>query len=218
MTTFPRSPKTLMGGFILMDAEGKTVLRTIIFQYNPETLTRTLSPRGAKIDAGDRLEGLRLVGPPVETIKLDIELDATDRLEKPSQNAETVQNGIAPELAELETAIAPATADIESANRMAQTGTLEVLPLPSPLILLVLGTNRTIPVRITDLSITEEAFDTQLNPIRARASIGMRALSIDDLAFGTKGAELFMTGARRREQLAARKPPAIQSLGLKGTP
>lgn len=218
MTTFPRSPKTLTGGFILMDAEGKAVLRTVVFQYNPDTLSRTLAPRGAKIDAGDRVEGLRLIGPPIETIKLEVELDATDRLEKPAQNPETVTNGIAAELAELETMIAPVTADIDSANRMAQTGTLEVLPMPSPLVLLVWGPNRTLPVRITEFSVVEEAFDTQLNPIRARVSLGLRALSIDDLAFGTKGAELFMAAARGRERLASSKPPNLQSFGLKGTP
>jgi hypothetical protein len=218
MTTFPGSPKTLKGGFILMDAEGKTVLRTVAFQYNPDTLSRTLTPRGAKIDAGDRLEGLRLVGPPVETIKMDIELDATDRLEKPKDNPETVQNGIAPELADLETIISPATADLTAANQLALTGTLEVLPLPSPLVLLVLGTNRTLPVRITEFSIVEEAFDTRLNPIRARVSLGMRALSIDDLAFGSKGAELFMVAAKRREKLSQRKPPSVQALGLPGAP
>jgi hypothetical protein len=218
MSTFPGAPKTLKGGFILMDAEGKTVLRTVAFQYNPDTLTRSLTPRGAKIDAGDRLEGLRLIGPPIETIRMDIELDATDRLEHPASNAETVQNGIAPELADLETIIAPATADLEAANRLAQTGTLEILPLPSPLVLLVLGTNRTIPVRITECSIVEEAHDTRLNPIRARVSLGMRALSIDDLSFGSKGAELFMVAARRREKLAQRKPPSLQALGLPGAP
>lgn len=218
MTTFPGSPKTLKGGFILMDAEGKTVLRTVAFQYNPDALTRTLAPRGAKIDAGDRLEGLRLVGPPVETIKFEIELDATDRLEHPDDNPETVENGIAPELADLETIIAPATGDVTAANQLALTGTIEVLPLPSPLVLLVLGTNRTLPVRITDLSIVEQAFDIRLNPIRARISIGLRALSIDDLAFGSKGAELFMVGAKRREQLSQRKPPSVQALGLPGAP
>jgi hypothetical protein len=218
MTTFPGSPKTLKGGFILLDAEGKTVLRTVAFQYNPDTLSRTLTPRGAKIDAGDRLEGLRLVGPPVETIKMDIELDATDRLEKPKDNPETVQNGIAPELADLETIISPATADLTAANQLALTGTLEVLPLPSPLVLLVLGTNRTLPVRITEFSIVEEAFDARLNPIRARISLGMRALSIDDLAFGSKGAELFMVAAKRREKLSQRKPPSVQALGLPGVP
>jgi hypothetical protein len=82
----------------------------------------------------------------------------------------------------------------------------------------VLGTNRTIPVRITEFSVVEEAFDTQLNPIRARVSLGLRALSIDDLAFGTKGAEMFMASAKRREKLATRKPPALQSLGVRGAP
>lgn len=218
MTTFPGSPKVLRGGFILMDAEGKTVQRTVAFQYNPDSLTRTLTPRSAKVDAGDRLEGLRLVGPPTETFKLDIELDATDRLEHPDSNGETVQNGIAPELADLETMISPATEDLIAANQLALTGTLEILPLPSPLLLLVLGTNRTLPVRVTEFSIVEEAFDARLNPVRARISLGLRALSIDDVAFGSKGAELFMVAAKRREKLAARKPPSVQALGLPRAP
>jgi hypothetical protein len=201
-----------------MDAEGKPVLRTVTVQYNPDTLTRTLAPRGAKVESGDRLEALRLIGPPVETIKMEIELDATDRLEHPDRNAETVANGIAPELADLETIIAPAMSDVVAAGRMADTGTLEVLPLPSPLVLLVLGSNRTLPVRVTDMSVVEEAFDTKLNPIRARISLGLRVLSTDDLAFGSKGAELFLAAARRREQLAARKPPNLQAMGLKSTP
>ena len=218
LTTFPGAPKTLTGGFVLMDAEGKTVLRTVEFQYNPDMLTRTLTPRGAKIDSGDRVEGLRLIGPPVETLKIEIELDATDRLENPGSNSETVKSGIAPELADLETIISPATDDVIGANKLALTGTLEVLPLPSPLVLLVLGTNRTLPVRITEFSVVEEAFDTKLNPIRARISLGLRALSIDDLAFGSKGAELFMVAAKRREKLSKRKPPSVQALGLPGAP
>jgi hypothetical protein len=201
-----------------MDAAGKQVLRTVVFQYNPDTLSRTVAPRAAKAEAGDRLEALRLIGPPVETIKLEIELDATDRLEHPTQNSETVKNGITPELADLETIISPAVADIQSANQKAQTGTLEILPLPSPLVLLVLGANRTLPVRITDMSMVEEAFDTQLNPIRAKVSLGLRVLSSDDLAMGSKGAELYIAHAQRREKLAARKPPNIQALGLKAVP
>lgn len=218
MTTFPGSPRTMMGGLILMDAAGKAVLRTVVFQYNPDSLTRSLAPRAAKAESGDRLEALRLVGPPVETYKLDIELDAADRLEHPEQNPETIANGIAPELADLETIIVPATADLASASRLADSGTLEILPLPSPLVLLVLGANRTLPVRLTDMSIVEESFDTQLNPIRARVSITLRVLSSDDLVTGSKGAELFLGAAKRREQLAARKPPNVQALGLKAAP
>ncbi|ALJ13628.1 hypothetical protein [Sphingopyxis macrogoltabida] len=218
MTSFPGSPRTLKGGFVLMDADGKAVLRTVAFQYNPDGLSRTLTPRGAKIDAGDRLEGLRLVGPPIETIKIEIEIDATDRLEKPGSNADTVANGIAADLAELEAIISPSPDDIAAADGLARSGTLEVLPLPSPLVLLALGRNRLVPVRITEFSIVEEAFDTQLNPIRARVSLGMRALSIDDLAFGSKGAELFMVAARRRDKMAKRRPPNMQALGLTGVP
>jgi hypothetical protein len=218
MTSFPRSPKTLKGGFIKMDADGRQVLRTITFQYNPDSLSRTLTPRAAKVDGGDRLEALRLTGPPIETMKLDIEIDATDRLEHPDDNPETVASGITQQLAELEMMIIPASADLEAAARLAQTGTIEVLPLPSPMLLLVLGANRTLPVRVTDFSVVEEAFDVNLNPIRAKVSIGLRLLSSDDLAYGSKGAELFMVALRRRQKLAESKPPSVQALGLKSAP
>lgn len=218
MTTFPRSPRTLRGGFVVMDADGLAVRRTIVFQYNPDALTRSLAPRGATADTGDRLEALRLVGPPAETLKLEITLDATDRLEKPTQNAATVADGIAADLAELETMIAPSVADLEAAEALTRSGTLEILPLPSPLLLLVLGANRTVPVRITEFAITEEAFDTRLNPVLAKISLGMRALTTDDLPFGSKGAALFLTAARRRERLAARRGAGVQALGLAGAP
>lgn len=215
---FPGSPKTLKGGFIEMDSDGRKVLRTVAFQYNPDSLSRTIAPRAAGAAGGDRLEGLRLTGPPVETMKIDIEIDATDWLERPDSNPDAVANGIVPQLADLEMMVTPASADLEAANRLAGTGTIEVLPLPSPLLLLVLGSNRTLPVRINEFSIVEEAFDVNLNPIRARVSLGMRLLSSDDLAYGSKGAELFMVALKRREQLARRKAPAVQSLGLKNAP
>jgi hypothetical protein len=218
MSGFPGSPRTLAGGFIEMDAEGKRVLRTIAFQFNPVTLSRTLTPRSAKIDSGDRLEGLRLTGPPVETMKLDIELDGIDRLEKPGDNPDTVANGIAPDLASLEMMVTPGSADLEASNRLALTGTIEVLPLPSPMLLLVLGANRTLPVRITDFSIVEEAFDVNLNPISAKVSLGLRLLSIEDLAYGSKGAELFMVALKRREQMAGSRSSSVQSLGLSSAP
>lgn len=201
-----------------MDSEGNAVLRTVTFQYNPDTLTRTLTPRAAKAESGDRLENLRLIGPPIETMKLEIELDATDRLEKPASNPETVANGIAPELAELETIITPDTGDLSAADQLASVGTLEVLPLPSPLLILVLGPNRVLPVRITDVGIVEDALDPNLNPIRAKVSLGLRLLSIDDLDFGSKGGKLYMTAAKRREQLAKGKPPQIQAFGLASAP
>lgn len=218
MTSFPGSPRTLKGGLIVMDAEGKAVLRTVPFQYNPETLVRGLSPRGARAETGDRLEALRLIGPPVETLKLEIVLDATDRLEKPAANPTAVAEGISADLAELETMIAPAVAEIEAGDALARTGTLEILPAPSPMLVLVLGTNRVLPVRITEFAVTEEAFDTRLNPIMARISLGLRVLSTNDVAPGTKGAQLFLAAQQRREKLAARRGAGVQALGLTSAP
>ena len=218
MTSFPRSPKTLKGGLVVMDPDGNAVQRTIAFQFNPDTASRTLAARGGQIDAGDRLEGLRLRGPPVETIKLDVEMDATDRLERPEQNKEVVESGLLPDLAELEMLISPLTSDMEAADRLASSGTIEIMPLPSPLVLLVLGANRTLPVRLTDFSIIEEAFDTRLNPIRAKLSLTLRVLSIDDLAFGSKGGALYLAFQQQRERFSRRKPPNLQAFGLKAAP
>jgi hypothetical protein len=218
MTTFPRSPRTLRGGFIVMDADGLAVRRTVPFQFNPDTLTRSVAPRGATADAGDRLEPTRLIGPPAETMKLEIALDATDRLERPAQNATTAAEGIAADLAELETMVSPAVADLEAAEALTSRGTLEILPLPSPLLLLVLGANRVVPVRITEFAITEEAFDARLNPVLARVSLGLRVMTTDDLPFGSKGAALYLTAARRRERLASRRGAGVQALGLTGSP
>jgi hypothetical protein len=209
MTSFPGSPKTQKGGFIEMDSQGKTVLRTISFQYNPDTLSRTLTPRAAKAEGGDRLESLRLTGPPIETMKIDIELDATDALERPAQNPDAVANGIGVQLAALEMLISPASSDLAAAGQLANVGTLEVLPLPSPMLVLVLGAGRTLPVRITEFSIVEEAFDVNLNPIRARVSLGLRLLSSEDLPFKSKGSELFMAALRRREALASRAAAGV---------
>lgn len=218
MTSFPGAPQVMKGGFVVMDAEGKKVERVVPFQYNPDGLTRALAPRGARTEMGDRLEGLRLVGMPVETLKLDAEFDATDRLEKPLSNKDAVENGLAADLAALETLVAPRVDDVAQSQALADAGTLEILPLPSPLVLLVFGKNRLLPVRITDFSVIEEAFDQRLNPIRARVSLGMRVLSTDDLAWGTKGAELFRTAQARRETLAQARSAPVQAVGLSGVP
>src|SRR6185369_8891215 len=80
-TTFPRSPRILKGGIVALDPTTGVVLRVIALQYNPDTLTRSFQIKGVGPESGDRLEALRLKGPPVETIKLEAEIDATDQLE-----------------------------------------------------------------------------------------------------------------------------------------
>ena len=127
MSTFPNSPRLVKGGLVLIDADTSAVQRIIVLQYNPDTLSRTLQPQAVK-ESGDRAEAMRLTGPPVETIKLDAEIDATDQLEFPDQHANAVQFGIQPQLAALETILYPASAQLLSNNALASAGMLEILP------------------------------------------------------------------------------------------
>lgn len=197
---FPKSPRLFKGAIILKDANTGVLQRIISLQYNPGTLTRTLQMQGGD-GGGDRAEALRLTGPPQETYKLEAEIDATDQLEFPEQNINVTQYGILPQLAALETIVYPDSSQLVSNNNLAASGTLEIVPMESPLTLFRWGC-RILPVRITEFSITEEAFDRKLNPIRAKISLGMRVLNINDLGFNHLGGNLFMIYHRKLEYLA----------------
>ena len=163
----------------------------------------------------DRSQALRLKGPPVETYKLDAEIDAADQLEFPEQNEEVKKNGITPLLSALETIVYPESSHLQANNSLAASGTMEIAPTEAPLTLFVWSKNRVLPVRLTDFSITEEAFDPNLNPIRAKISLGMRVLSVDDLGFDHKGGSLYMAYHQQKEQMAAKfKPGALSTLGI----
>ncbi len=197
------SPRLVKGGIALLNAQNSAVEKIITFQYNPETLTRTLQARDVGGEGGDRSEALRLTGPPVETYKLEAEIDATDQLESVEKaNEVVVQAGIQPILSALETIIYPKSSDLFFNNLLAQFGTLEIAPMESALTLFIWNKDRAIPVRLTEFSITEEAFDVNLNPIRAKVSLGMRVLSVDDLGFDHMGGGLYMTYHQNKEKLA----------------
>jgi len=218
MTTFPNSPRLIKGGIVLIDPDNGAVRRIIALQYNPDTLSRTLQIK-ALSEGGDRSEALRLTGPPVETIKLDVEIDATDQLEFPDQNPTATQLGIHPQLAALETIVYPTSDQLQSNNSLAQAGTLEIIPAQAPLTLFVWSKNRVLPVRFTDMSVTEEAFDPALNPIRAKVSLGMRVLSVNDLDFDHRGASLFMAYLQQKERLAGQSQAGVlNALGINRIP
>ena len=198
----PLSPRLLHGGIILIDPASGAVQRVISLQYNPETLTRSLQPQSVD-DGGAAGEPLRLKGPPSETIRLDAELDATDQLEFPDDHPQARDTGIHAQLAALETIVYPDSAALIRNNQIANLGTLEIAPTVAPLSLFVWSRERVVPVRVTDFSITEEAFDARLNPIRAKVSLGLRVLHVGDLGFGDKGGHLYLVYQQRKERLAA---------------
>jgi len=91
--------------------------------------------------------------------------------------------------------------------------------MEAPLALFVWSVQRVVPVRVTELSIVEEAFDTSLNPIRAKVTLGMRALSVMDLGLAHRGGKLFLEYLKKKEALAQRAAAgALDQLGLKTAP
>jgi hypothetical protein len=219
MTTFPGSPRLTRGGIVLLDPVTSQVLRVIALQYNPDTINRTLQAQGIGEEPGDRLEALRLKGPPHETITIEAEIDATDALEFPDRNEQVAQFGLLPVLAALETIVYPSAAQLQANDDQARMGAIEIAPTEAPLSLFVWSRNRILPVRITEFRVTEEAFDSSLNPIRARVTLGMRVLTVNDLGFTHRGGNLFLIYQRQKERFAAMTAgAALGELGISRIP
>ncbi|MCF3101828.1 hypothetical protein IPZ58_09560 [Streptomyces roseoverticillatus] len=209
------APTTLRGGFVFLDPEQGRVLRVAPFQYNPDTLTRTIQPRGVGEDAGDRLEALRLKGPPRESFRFDAEFDALDQSGAGRREA-TRQDGLSATLAALETAVYPASAQLLHERGLADLGMIEIAPVEAPLPVLVLGTRRVLPVRITEFTVTEEAYDSDLNPIRAKIGVSVRTLTTDDVASGHKAGALYLRYHQEKERLAGLTGNGPGAVGLTG--
>lgn len=198
MSSFPNSPRLIKGAIVGLDPFNP-VASVIVFQYNPDTMTRTLQVQSAGSEGGQS-EALRLKGAPIETFKLDVEIDATDQLERAEANAASM--GIHPQLAALEMLTYPKSTLVIANTALLATGTIEIIPPTGPLTLFVWGLKRVVPVRLTEFSITEEAFDEDLNPIRARVSLGLRVLSYNDLPLVHPGHALFLVHQGVKEVMA----------------
>ena len=198
MTSFPGSPRVTKGALVGMDPVNP-LASVILFQYNPDSLTRTLQAQAAG-EGGSRSEVSRLKGAPVETIRLEVEIDATDQLEQADPGA--VGMGIYPQLSALEMLVYPKSALVIANTVLMAAGTIEALAPQSPFTLFIWGAKRVLPVRLTDFSITEEAHDVALNPIRARVSLGLRVLSYDDLSLVHPGYGVFLAHQVVKEAMA----------------
>jgi hypothetical protein len=198
MSSFSGSPRVTKGALVGIDLFNP-LSSVIVFQYNPDTVTRTLQPQTAGEGAA-RSEAMRLKGAPVETIKLDVEIDATDQLEKAEGLA--VSTGIYPQLSALEMLVYPKSALVIANTVLLALGTLEIVPPIGPFTVLIWGLKRVVPVRLTEFSITEEAHDVSLNPIRAKVSLGLRVLSYNDLSITNPGYWVFLTHQIVKETMA----------------
>jgi hypothetical protein len=170
-----------------------------MLQYNPDSITRSLKPQSVG-DEPDRTEIVRLKGPPIETIRCTIEIDATDQLANSDPTA--LSSGIQPQLSALELLVYPSSTTLIINEVLSLIGTIEILPMESALTVFVWSSSRITPVRINGVEITEEAFDPQLNPIRAKVALDMRVLSVNDVGFLTPAGALYMVYQLSKEALA----------------
>jgi hypothetical protein len=219
MTTYSDIPKPIRSGLVTIDPQRGTPSQIIVLQFNPDSLERSIAPQSSGADdssssssssstGGDRTEALRLVGPALESWKLTAEIDATDQLDVPAPN------GIHPQLAALEMLVNPSTASLRNLEVLAARGTLEITPTEQPLTLFTWGNKRVVPVRITEFTVTEEAFDVDLNPIRASVELTLRVLTVSDLPASNRGYELYLAYLAQKERLVG--PAASGRLGALG--
>jgi hypothetical protein len=206
----PISPRVMKGGIVMLDPDTGIPRGFIVLQYNPDSITRRLQPQSVG-DQADRSEILRLKGPPVETINVAAEIDATDQLADPTANPIAVATGIQPQLAALEMLVYPSSVELIANEVLTLLGTIEIIPMQSPLAVFVWNPLRITPVRITGIEITEDAFDTNLNPIRAKVTLDMRVLNVNDTGFLNPAGALYMVYQIEKEALALAN--AVQSAG-----
>ena len=191
---YSRSPKLLKGALVEFSSRFiGPIPNIIIFQYNPETLSRSLSPWKWPEDAEENgakksKQETSTAQPfdPDETFTLNLELDATDALEEPEKHPVAVISGVADRIAAMEMLLYP---DKEGNDLVGAIG--DVLSLTSadepeprysvPIVLFVWGPGRIVPVRLTSFSVEEQAFSTTLYPIRAKVSIGLSVLAPHEL-------------------------------------
>lgn len=192
----------------------------ILFQFNPESMKRTLAHRAAPAPnsgatGAAKEDVLRVAGPPLETINMTVDMHAADQLAEPDVNAAVAQHGLHPALATLELLMYPPTLNAQKIAQQAASGKVQVSPADLPLVLLVWGKSRVVPVKITSFAISEEAFDTRLNPIAAKVELGMQVLTYMEFTDSSIGRDAFLAYQKAKERLAQQNRPGSSMAGLR---
>jgi len=203
---------------VILDHDTGALIRVITLQYNPDTLSRGFQLK-LPAEGGARGEAYRITTPPTQTISVEAELDATDALEKPDSNPSVVELGLGAQLAALESLVYPPLSVVKENAALLDQGMLEIVAATTPLVLFAFGRHRILPVRITELSVTEEAFDPRLNPIRAKVKLGLRVLTVNDVGASTRAGSLALAAHQQLEQLASRAVGGrLADLGIQNLP
>lgn len=217
---YSRSPKLLKGALIEFSERFiGPVPNIIIFQYNPETLSRTLSvwtppeqgEDGASPGTAPKSASTAQPSDPTETFTVTLELDATDALEEPGTHPTAVMAGVADRIAAMELLLYPQEDSLEElmgAPGGSSGGSGDKVPRGTvPVVLFAWGPGRIVPVRLTSFSVEEKAFSPTLYPIRASVSVGLKILTDNDFPdpsdYSQKIAAAAYKATRKQKQVLA---------------
>jgi hypothetical protein len=184
---YSRAPKLLNGAFVqLIEDIIAFVPNVVTFQYNPATLSRSLTPwNPMAVDQADRGSQAPTVQPfdvPEKFTGFELEFDATDGMgaNHPVYN----QFGVEPQLAALRKMtqasrglLGDLTASFKDLTGLGPTTEAE-RPTVAP-ILLILGPRIILPVRITSFSVEETMMSPLLYPIMAKATLELEVMTPD---------------------------------------
>lgn len=185
------------------------VPKIIPFQYNPEKLQRSIAPFDPpQPDPTQQGEQAPTSQPsePKESITISIELDATDDLEEGKTKAQLF--GVADRISAIEQLLYSNSGLLGAAlERLSALGVKVVADRKTvPIVLLVWGPGRVVPVRISSYAVEETFFNPQLEPLHATISLGMDILTPDQLKVGDQStialeiANAAYNGYRARKQ------------------
>lgn len=181
-TGFTRSPRLHKGALVQLDEQKlkAPVLSIVPFQYNPETLTRTMTPwNPLEVSETDRGLPSPQAQPfdPEETISMKLELDASDQLDDDDAIAKEV--GVADRIAALERMLFPSSTPFGQVVELAASLVGGSAPNRKsvPITFLVWGVGRIVPVRITSYSIEEKLFLPSLRPVQADVTLQLQILT-----------------------------------------
>ena len=193
---YSRSPKLLKGALIEFSSRFiSSVPNIIMFQYNPESITRKLDAwyTGGS-ENGQSAGGKEPVNAqphdPPETFDLKLEFDAADELENPATQALAIVQGVSNRIAALELLLYPESEEkgllssaigalagaISGASGGAKADAKSVPRGKVPDLLFCWGPSRIVPVRLTSFSVEEQAYSPQLSCLRAKVTIGLKIL------------------------------------------
>lgn len=222
--TFPLRPNLQKGALAVYPTHtpGSQPTSLIVFQFNPESMRRTLAHRAAPAptegkSGAAKEDVLRVAGPPLETINLTVDMHAAEQLDDPDddKNAAVAQHGLHPALATLELLMYPPTLNAQKIEEQAARGVVQVSPADLPLVLLIWGKSRVVPVKLTSFAIAEDAFDTRLNPISAKVELGMQVLSYMEFTDSSIGRDAFLAYQKAKENLAQQNKSGSSLTGIR---